>query len=390
MKSIRRRTAVLVATSITVLLAIGGTGLAVVLRHMLTAQFDEVLAARAAALRSLTHFDGEMVEMDFTGEAMPRFAAPPAAPQRARGDDAEYFIAWVQETEHSAWRELQRSGSLAGREWPEVELLTNGTHNVPLPEHQSPASRAVIIEFTASWEDEEEKAANAQAPPPRVKVLVAASRAPLDRSLAAVAWSIAAVGGLLALGSVAVSSVAVRRGLKPLHALSTRVAAIGPTTLDARLESADLPAELRPIADQLSALLARLHAAFDREKRFAAAASHELRTPIAELRMLLEVAMSQPRSSAEWTATGERALSVLSRTQSLCESLLRVSRAESGAAGCLPAARASAWASRSAARWSKRAAEQSTPRWKITPSSRSRCSCPEVMTHPKTRDDAEE
>jgi signal transduction histidine kinase len=118
------------------------------------------------------------------------------------------------------------------------------------------------------------------------------------------------------------------------------VQAIGPETLGARFEPVDLPAELRPIAEQLSALLARLEEAFEREKRFSAAASHELRTPIAELRMLLEVAASQPRTGEEWSRTAETALGVLARAQSLCETLLRLSRAS--AAHAAPDAQARA------------------------------------------------
>lgn len=329
MTSIRRRTALLVAESITALLVVGGAALFFVLRLALAAQFDEALAARADALRSITHFDGVKVEMDFAREAMPRFAARVGE----RAEDVEYFVAWVGDGEQGAWRVLERSGSLAGRDWPAVENLPSGAHNLTLPGEGARAGRAIMDEFTARWEGDEERAANPQTLPPRVRVLVAASRAPLDRSLAAIAWSIAVVGGILALGSVVASRWAVLRGLSPLHDLAERVSAISPSTLDARFEAGHLPTELRPIAVQLSALLARLHAAFEREKRFTSAASHELRTPIAELRILLEVAASQPRTSAEWIATSERALGVLDRAQSLCEALLRLSRAESGEGG---------------------------------------------------------
>ena len=67
MTSIRRRTAMLVALSMAVLLVVGGVVLLVVLRRAMTAQFDDALVARAAALQSLTRFDGTKVEMDFAG-----------------------------------------------------------------------------------------------------------------------------------------------------------------------------------------------------------------------------------------------------------------------------------------------------------------------------------
>lgn len=329
MTSIRRRTAAMVALSMTVLLVIGGVVLLVVLRRAMTAQFDDALAARAAALQSLTRFDGTKVEIDFAGEAMPRYA---------RRTDAEFFVAWVREA--NGWHVLEQSESLREDTWPPAQVRDGpaGIRDVTLP--GGGMGRAVLIEFAAPREHDEEgdhrgdasagtavaALADGSAPAPTVRLLVALPRAPLDRTLSIVAWCIAGVGGALALASIIVSRWAVGRGLVPLGDLSRRVQSLGPDTLGVRFEPAGLPAELRPIAEQLSALLARLEEAFEREKRFTAAASHELRTPIAELRMLLEVAGSQVRTSEQWSRTCGTALGVLTRAQSLCETLLRLSR----------------------------------------------------------------
>jgi signal transduction histidine kinase len=330
MTSIRRRTAALVALSMTVLLVVGGVVLVVVLRRAMTAQFDDALSARAAALQSLTRFDGTKVEMDFAGEAMPRYARSPT--QRT---DTEYFFAWVREG--SGWHSLERSESLKDDAWPPAAWRDgpDGVRDVMLP--GGGMGRAVLIQFSAASERDEEgdrrdKAPTAAragdaAPSPAVRLMVALPRAPLDSTLSIVGWCIAGVGGALAMASIVASRWAVGRGLVPLSDLSRRVQAIGPDTLGTRFDAAGLPAELRPIAEQLSALLARLEEAFEREKRFSAAASHELRTPIAELRMLLEVAQSQPRTSEQWSRTADTALGVLARAQSLCETLLRLSRA---------------------------------------------------------------
>jgi signal transduction histidine kinase len=334
MTSIRRRTAALVALSMAVLLAVGGVVLLIVLRRAMTAQFDEALAARAAALQSLTRFDGTRVELDFAGEAMPRFARVARQP-----GEAEYFVAWVRDG--SGWRVLERSESLKNEAWPTATVRDGSAsiRDVTLPGGGG-AGRAAMIEFSAPRERDEESehhgdqaaaalaASAAPAPAPAVRLFVALSRAPLDRTLSIIGWCIACVGAALALASIAASRWAVGRGLVPLGDLSRRVQSLGPETLGARFDPAGLPAELRPIAEQLSALLARLEEAFEREKRFSAAASHELRTPIAELRMLLEVAASQPRTSEDWSRTAETALGVLTRAQSLCETLLRLSRAD--------------------------------------------------------------
>jgi signal transduction histidine kinase len=341
MTSIRRRTASMVALSMTALLVIGGVVLLVVLRRAMTVQFDEALVARATALQSLTRFDGTKVEMDFAGEAMPRYAG------RA---DAEFFVVWVRDA--GGWRVLERSESLREGGWPPPGLRDSaaGAHDAVLP--SGGLGRAVLIEFVAPREHDEDGEERAESPhiaavqaagagiieSPVVRVLVALPRAALDRTLTIIGWCIAGVGGALALASIAAARWAVSRGLAPLGDLSRRVQALGPEALGTRFTSADLPAELRPIAEQLSALLARLEEAFEREKRFSAAASHELRTPIAELRMLLEVAASKHRTSEEWSRTTGTALGVLARAQTLCETLLRLARA--GAAHTPPDAQA--------------------------------------------------
>lgn len=324
--SIRRRTATLVASSFVVLLVAGGAVLYTVLRGALTSQFDEGLTARAEALRSLTRFDGTKVEIDFTGEAMPRFG-------QQRGGEAEYFIVWVREAGTGMWRALERSESLGSQAWPAADALAEGTADLPLP--SGSRGRAVVTEFVPAREHDEEAEQSGEArrpeqtvPAPRVRILVAAPRRPLDHAMAAVSWSIAGVGSALALAAVLASRWGIRRGLSPLNDLSRRVGAIGPTSLDARLDDAPLPAELRPIAEQLTALFARLREAIERERRFSAAASHELRTPIAELRTLMEVSASRPRTDAEWRVTSEKAVAVLDRAQSLSESLLRLARAQ--------------------------------------------------------------
>jgi two-component system sensor histidine kinase QseC len=58
---------------------------------------------------------------------------------------------------------------------------------------------------------------------------------------------------------------------------------IEPITLDA------LPTELKPVLDELNALLKKLANAVEKEKRFIADAAHELRTPIAAIRAQAEV-----------------------------------------------------------------------------------------------------
>jgi two-component system OmpR family sensor kinase len=70
--------------------------------------------------------------------------------------------------------------------------------------------------------------------------------------------------------------------------------------------------------------------AFDRERRFAWAASHELRSPLTALRGEIELALRRERSSAEYVAALRRIQPVVGRMTSLVEGLLVLARARSG------------------------------------------------------------
>lgn len=90
-----------------------------------------------------------------------------------------------------------------------------------------------------------------------------------------------------------------------------------------------LPTELRPMAETLNSLLARLDAAFEAERSFAANAAHELRTPLAGA-----IAQAQRiRQEAAGTAAAERAVAIeetLKRLTRTAERLMQLARAEGG------------------------------------------------------------
>ncbi|GMU05386.1 ATP-binding protein [Corallococcus caeni] len=140
-------------------------------------------------------------------------------------------------------------------------------------------------------------------------------------------WGVLALSGATTLVlATSVGVVATRRGLRPLGALASRVEEIDGARLDLRLPEEGVPSELRPVVLRLNELLARLEAAFERERQFSADVSHELRTPLAGMRTILEVSAMRERPAREHlTAMGE-ALSVVGQMQGLVERLLMLAR----------------------------------------------------------------
>ncbi|HMQ29012.1 MAG TPA: HAMP domain-containing sensor histidine kinase, partial [Acidimicrobiales bacterium] len=71
------------------------------------------------------------------------------------------------------------------------------------------------------------------------------------------------------------------------------------TDLSRRIAMQGPDDELKQLADTFDAMLARLDAAFDAQRRFIQDTSHELRNPLAVMRTNLDVALSDPGASAE-------------------------------------------------------------------------------------------
>jgi len=120
--------------------------------------------------------------------------------------------------------------------------------------------------------------------------------------------------------------LAVGRGLRPLSAMSRAVAKRRPDAL-APLAERDLPAELQPLASSLNDLLARLDAALGAQRRFTADAAHELRTPLAALKLQLDMARRAGDVPARLAAYDDLEAGV-ERAAHLVDQLLTLARVE--------------------------------------------------------------
>jgi signal transduction histidine kinase len=104
---------------------------------------------------------------------------------------------------------------------------------------------------------------------------------------------------VLAVLSVVLGWVVADRALRPLRAITAAARVISANNLDERLSLRDSYEEFRELGDTLNDLFARLEAAFDSQRHFVANASHELRSPLAAERTLIQVALADPAASAD-------------------------------------------------------------------------------------------
>lgn len=122
----------------------------------------------------------------------------------------------------------------------------------------------------------------------------------------------------------------VKRGLRPLDALRQLIAGRGVRNL-APLAVSPASVEVQPMVNELNDLLARLGASFERERRFTADAAHELRTPLAVLRIHAENALAGADNDERQRAL-EMLLRGVDRASRLVEQMLILARVEPEAA----------------------------------------------------------
>lgn len=115
-------------------------------------------------------------------------------------------------------------------------------------------------------------------------------------------------------------------GLRPLTHLKHEVTQRAANQLEP-LVMTDVPEEVAPLVKSLNDLFARLEEAFESERRFTADAAHELRTPLAALKIQAQVAL-RSTNAAERSAALENVLHGVDRATRLVEQLLTLARVD--------------------------------------------------------------
>jgi signal transduction histidine kinase len=138
--------------------------------------------------------------------------------------------------------------------------------------------------------------------------------------------------GVMAMVSVALGWLVAGRVLRPLRAMTAAARAISAEDLSGRLAVPGPDDELKDLGDTIDGLLHRLQTAFGAQRRFAASASHKLRTPLAMMRTSLDVATAKPGPvPPELTVLAGKLREGLDQADQLVENLLLLARAQHGA-----------------------------------------------------------
>jgi len=123
-----------------------------------------------------------------------------------------------------------------------------------------------------------------------VQVIAGSSLATIESTLDRLVGSLVVVGIIAAVTSLIGGWWLAGRALRPVASMTAEAAQIGAADIERRLPVPAQRDELQSLATTLNAMLDRVAEALRRQRIFVAAASHDLRTPIAALQAELELA----------------------------------------------------------------------------------------------------
>lgn len=125
--------------------------------------------------------------------------------------------------------------------------------------------------------------------------------------------------------------VVAQRGLAPLRKLGKMASGMTASRLHERLQVEDVPAELLYAVHTFNGMLDRLEASFARLADFSCDLAHEMRTPINQIMMQNQVALSRPRSVAEYQEVLACGVEELERLARMVADMLFLAKADNEA-----------------------------------------------------------
>ncbi|MDT3707038.1 MAG: histidine kinase dimerization/phospho-acceptor domain-containing protein [Thiobacillus sp.] len=127
----------------------------------------------------------------------------------------------------------------------------------------------------------------------------------------------------------------VGRSLRPVETLARQVGALDAQALAPIDDALALPNEIAPLRAALNALIQRVNKAFENERRFTADAAHELRTPLAALKVQAQVALRAQTVDSQQRALAQ-VIAGVDRMTHLVEQLLTLARVDPASQGATP------------------------------------------------------
>ena len=320
--TLTRRLTLFFLTSLAVVLAGFSTALYLLANRHLHRQLDDRLAAAARTLAATAAVSPEGVEWEPAGRPL---TTGPAG-------FGEQFV-WAVTTDDG--RVVDHSPHPEG-----ADLLAaadagfrSGHRNPRRLDHSGRAWQVTRLRLEPTNLPLDKQGHDGKGNEEKHQALTLTVAVPLDPVHATLQTLAATLAGL-SLAVLAVALVAARavclRALAPVVRMAEAARSMGADLHD-RLPAPATGDELADLGHAFNGLLDRLGEAFERERRFAGEASHQLRTPLAAVIGQVEVALRRDRSPDEYRRVLESVLAQSGRLRRVAEALLFLARSEADA-----------------------------------------------------------
>lgn len=230
-------------------------------------------------------------------------------------DAADLFLADISPSLDAIPYRFEHPG-IASRQFRRFEARLPDGRMVSLIWQRTSAQRAVtqdVLESAGLYIHDRE-----------VDLLVGRVRDELEDSLFPLAMACLAGALLLPLIAAGLLAVLVPRALGPLRELTDAIERRQPDDTDEFLTPPTREVQL--IAQRLNGLIERIADARNRERSFLADTAHELRTPLAELLVVADVALLWPEDAGRQSEAIEQMREVTRRMSRLVDALFRLAR----------------------------------------------------------------
>jgi signal transduction histidine kinase len=324
MHSLQARLTWAISGVLSVILVGAGLLLYGVQRNALIDEFDAGLNLTSVTLMRLVEFDGKTVKSEMSEEEFPQFSRGDRPDGYALVDGQGHLI---EQSRVAVEAPAYQFGTLSGGGWFGPVVFADGRRGRAVTRQCLP--RAESTERDDLQPSPVTAAAAPTAPP--VTLIVARDTIDLEARLRTVAGWIGGVTLVTLMTAVFASSWVARMGLVPLHQTAARIARINLATLSNPVDVGQVPAEIRSVTGALHNMQFRLAAACEREREFSSNVAHELRTPIAGMRSMIEVSLRKQRDSAAYRKSLTACLEIACELETIVEKLLVLSRIDSGA-----------------------------------------------------------
>ncbi|MGH8997837.1 MAG: sensor histidine kinase [Acidimicrobiia bacterium] len=295
--TVRTRITVVAVAVVAAAVLIASVGFLVVLRSALYDAIDETADRRADEV-------GDLLAQDYTDRRLP-------VPVEEDEDDLLVQV-------------LNRSGQV-------VAASPNALDHPPLSERRPEGDERLLATVDGLRIDPDDKfrllAETVDTPAGPLTVFVATELKEFDKVVATVRRNVTAGAAALLVLIGTLTWVLLGRALRPVESIRSQVAEISGRALDRRVPEPAVNDEVGRLARTMNAMLDRLQASNERQARFSADVSHELRSPLASVRAQLEVAAAHPGLTTVEDLASDL-LSENERMEQMVDDLLLLTRAE--------------------------------------------------------------